>query len=141
MIQKEDIKFNDSNKVIEFWDNINDYIEQGTVIEEIDNVFPDYFVENYKTYQELFDNMSEHYTNYYLEVFGEKVDFKITFGDAFRFIINNLKKYYNEFGYLSREHVDDILVDMYHNKYVDETKKKQDIYGVIIDVKNSLINK
>lgn len=108
----------------DFWKNLDDYIEKDTVIEEIDNTFPHFFVENYKIYQELFNHVSNFYNEYYIKNIDVDIDFTIKYSDAFRYIVDELKNTYKKNKNIYSADLEEIISSMYHDKYLEHLKNK-----------------
>ena len=126
------MKLQNTETVSNFWDNLPEYIKENTVIEQIDSVFPEYLIENVEFYTYTFDKVSELYSNYFVVTEDSDIDFNISYSDCCRQIVNGLKETYEQKGNLVVDDIEDIIHDMYYEKYVEYTKSKK--ISIILDI-------
>lgn len=117
-----------------FWNNFDEYCENDTVLEQIDEVFPQYLFENFETYQILFNELAQIYNEYYFYNFNVDIDFTISYGDAFRHIVNDMKKLYTETFDIKKEDIENIIHKMYTDKY-EKYLLKEKISNIIKSLK------
>lgn len=108
--------------VIQFWDNLDYYIKNDKVIEEIDNVFPLYLFDNVEYYTKIFYQVSELYNTFFITTEDLNIDFNISYADCCRHIVKSLKETYIQNKNLFIEDIEDIIHDMYYNKYLEYVK-------------------
>lgn len=126
------MKLQNTESVSDFWNNLPEYIKNDTVIEQIDLVFPEYLIDNVEFYTYTFDKVSELYSNYFVVAEDSVIDFNISYSDCCRQIVNGLKDTYKQKRNLVVDDIEDIIHDMYYEKYIEYTKNKK--IAIVLDI-------
>lgn len=118
-----------------FWDNVDKYIQDNTIDEQIDNLFPFVLFDNDVLFNEYFEQIKLTLK----EIYNTKVDIYLTYGDICRAIVNNMKQVAKELKMLNFDILLEIILTIFevalHKAMLEEEEKNDKLNNIISSLK------
>lgn len=125
------------NELEYFWDNVDKYIQDNTIDEQIDNLFPFVLFDNDVLFNEYFEQIKLTLK----EIYNTTVDIYLTYGDICRAIVNNMKNVAKELKTLNFDILTEIILTIFevalHKAILEEEEKNDKLNTIISSLKEN----
>lgn len=120
-----------------FWDNVDKYIQDNTIDEQIDNLFPFVLFDNDVLFNEYFEQIKLTLK----EIYNTTVDIYLTYGDICRAIVNNMKNVAKELKTLNFDILLEIILTIFevalHKAMLEDEEKNDKLNNIISSLKEN----